>query len=354
MSNALQTTKDPRGQLVAKFANKFGVDTGQVANILKATAFKLPAKSNEQPGEVSNEQLAALLIVADQYGLNPFTREIYAFPDKQKGIVPIVGVDGWSRIINDHKAFDGVEFRYSDEVKQIDENAKECPVWIEAVIYRKDRSKPTVIREYLDECYRPAFEGEGRNGKPYKINGPWQTHTRRFLRHKALIQGARVAFGFSGIFDEDEGERVAEGKIIDVGAAAPKVHTQAMVDFFHEQVEAMDLKEDEVLALEAFVDSTAVANGCTVEELEAEAGQQFKAFIVSFRGWQAKNSSANAKKEKAPKQPEKLREPAPDEEPKEPIAPCIQDAKRLVTRKECFNCEQAKETKCEGVDFSQA
>ena len=27
---------------------------------------------------------------------------------------------------------------------------------------------------------------------------------RRMLRHKALIQGARIAFGFSGIYDEDE------------------------------------------------------------------------------------------------------------------------------------------------------
>ncbi|WP_032251724.1 recombinase RecT, partial [Escherichia coli] len=44
-------------------------------------------------------QFIALLIVANQYGLNPWTKEIYAFPDKQNGIVPVVGVDGWSRII---------------------------------------------------------------------------------------------------------------------------------------------------------------------------------------------------------------------------------------------------------------
>ena len=41
----------------------------------------------------------ALLIVADQYGLNPFTREIFAFDDKRAGIVPVVSVDGWSRIL---------------------------------------------------------------------------------------------------------------------------------------------------------------------------------------------------------------------------------------------------------------
>jgi hypothetical protein len=31
---------------------------------------------------VTDEQMMALLIVADQYGLNPFTKEIYGYPDK--------------------------------------------------------------------------------------------------------------------------------------------------------------------------------------------------------------------------------------------------------------------------------
>jgi hypothetical protein len=32
---------------------------------------------------------------------------------------------------------------------------------------------------------------------------------KRMLRHKALIQCARVAFGFSGIFDEDEARDIS-------------------------------------------------------------------------------------------------------------------------------------------------
>lgn len=34
------------------------------------------------------------------------------------------------------------------------------------------------------------------------------------LRHKALIQCARVAFGFSGIYDQDETERIIEGQVV--------------------------------------------------------------------------------------------------------------------------------------------
>lgn len=190
--------------LVTKIAGRYGVDPGKLLTTLKATAFR------QKPGvEITNEQMMALLVVADQYQLNPFTKEIYAFEDRG-AIVPTVSVDGWSRIINSHHDLDGVEFRYSDETTT-PTGGKECPEWCEAVIYHKGRSRPTVVREYLDEVYRPPFN----NGRP----GPWQTHTKRFLRHKALIQASRVAFGFAGIYDQDEGERIIEAQSVRVQPA---------------------------------------------------------------------------------------------------------------------------------------
>lgn len=163
--------------LVTKFADKFSVDQSQVLSTLKNTCFK---------GQVSDAQMTALLIVADQYGLNPFTKEIYAFPDKNNGIVPVVGVDGWSRIINEHPQFDGLDFVQDDQ---------SCT----CVIYRKDRNHPIKVTEYMAECKRPV--------------GPWQSHPRRMLRHKSLIQCARLAFGYVGIFDLDEAEQIAEKDI---------------------------------------------------------------------------------------------------------------------------------------------
>ena len=35
------------------------------------------------------------------------------------------------------------------------------------------------------------------------------------LRHKAMIQCARLAFGFAGIYDQDEAERIAEAAPIE-------------------------------------------------------------------------------------------------------------------------------------------
>jgi phage recombination protein Bet len=199
------TTTSNKDSLIKKFADKFNFpDEQKLISTLKSTCFKVKDK------EVTDEQMSALLIVADQYGLNPFTKEIFAFPDKQNGIVPVVGVDGWSRIINQHPDMDGLEFVYSEEIIALP-GAKSCPLWIECVIYRKGRTHPIRIKEFLDETYREPFQGTGQNGT-YTVAGPWQTHTKRLLRHKSMIQCSRIAFGFVGIYDQDEAERIIEGE----------------------------------------------------------------------------------------------------------------------------------------------
>jgi len=216
-ATAIVTTAAPAKQsLVSKFALRFGVDANKIMPILKATAFR----QRKAETVITDEQMAALMIVADQYGLNPFTKEIFAYEDKG-AIVPVVSVDGWIRIINDHPAMDGIEYRYSD-VMDTPAKGKKCPQWCEAVITRKDRSKPIVVREYLDEVYVAE-----RNN----YSGPWQSHTKRMLRHKTTIQGGRVAFGFSGIYDEDEAQRIIQAQELPperIGNERPKTLAAAL------------------------------------------------------------------------------------------------------------------------------
>lgn len=180
---ALQTRQN---SVMVRMGERYGVDPNKLYSTLKATAFK---------GDVSNEQMLALMIVADQFHLNPLTKEIYAFPDKQNGIVPVVGVDGWSRIINEHPQFDGIDFEQTDE---------SCT----CTIYRKDRQHPIRVTEYLSECKRNTV--------------PWGSHPRRMLRHKAMIQCSRLAFGYSGIYDQDEAERIIEGSATTVPPMPPE------------------------------------------------------------------------------------------------------------------------------------
>ncbi|HAO9341577.1 TPA: phage recombination protein Bet [Escherichia coli] len=124
------------------------VDPQELITTLRQTAFK---------GDASDAQFIALLIVANQYGLNPWTKEIYAFPDKQNGIVPVVGVDGWSRIINENQQFDGMDFEQDNE---------SCT----CRIYRKDR-KRIMFREYdrliITKGYPKRDDSSRRIDVPY-------------------------------------------------------------------------------------------------------------------------------------------------------------------------------------------
>jgi hypothetical protein len=126
-------------------------------------------------------------VVANAYKLNPFIKEIYAYPTRSGGIQPVIGIDGWCKLANSRPEFDGVEFTYAGE-----EDDLSCT----CTIHRKDRTKPTIVTEYLAEC-RGNTE-------------PWKKYPRRMLRHKAYMQCARYAFGFAGVIDEDEAQQLKE------------------------------------------------------------------------------------------------------------------------------------------------
>lgn len=186
-TNVQQLPAGERQGVILWAGQHFGVDAGKVLTTMKSTCFRGDGKT-----EVTDAEVAALLIVAREHGLNPFLKEIYAFPAKGGGIVPIVGFDGWVSIVNKHPQYNGVEFIYEGSDK---------PAWIECHMYRKDRGHPIKVRELMSECKRST--------------GPWDSHPSRMLRHKAYIQCARVAFGFAGIYDPDEGEAIVEGRVID-------------------------------------------------------------------------------------------------------------------------------------------
>lgn len=284
------TTEQSSG-IFARFGTKYGVDGSTISTILKATAFKV------KDSVVSDEQMAALLIVADQFNLNPFTKEIYAFPDKQNGIVPVIGVDGWARTANEHPQFDGCEFRYAENIVKIDKNAKDCPEWVECVMYRKDRARPTIVREYTEECYQPP-----REGKYGSFNGPWQSHTRRFMRHKAFMQAARLALGFSGIYDEDEAQRIAEARVIEAQATlAPSVDITPPAlppaQQFEQMALEMGLPRE---ACEIYLQTWANHSKITVDVARSTALKDPQNFQKCFTGWENSRQAQLASAQKTP------------------------------------------------------
>ena len=158
-------------------AERMLIDAVTLKNTLRQTVFK----------NANDEEFAALIMVANVYDLNPILKEIYAFPGKTGGIVPIVSVDGWNKMVIRQESFDGVQFHM-----EFDDKGK--PWACTCKIFVKNRQYPCEVTEYYDECYRKT--------------DPWDKMPRRMLRHKALIQCARVAFGLAGVYDEDEGRDI--------------------------------------------------------------------------------------------------------------------------------------------------
>jgi phage recombination protein Bet len=167
------------------------IETAKKANALEVMAQRLNVSPNGLKTtlmdtvfkKATDSEFVALMIVANAYGLNPLTKEIYAFPAKGGGIVPVVSIDGWIRIANEHPMMDGFEQEF---IADDDGKLMAC----ETTIYRKDRTRPVRLRAYLDEC-------KGNTE-------PWNKMPARMLGHKSFIQCARYAFGFSGIYSEDD------------------------------------------------------------------------------------------------------------------------------------------------------
>lgn len=175
------------GSVLIDMASRYGMDPNHFELTVRATCS--PKGKDARP--LTREEFAAFLLVAREHRLNPLLKEIYAFPSKHGGgIVPVVSVDGWINLVNSHPAFDGMEF-VEEHNEQGGLVSTECCLW------RKDRGRPTKVREHLKECWRDT--------------DPWKM-PHRMLRHKALIQTARYAFGFAGIYDEEEAAVIAEAR----------------------------------------------------------------------------------------------------------------------------------------------
>ena len=229
-----QVNTQTKTSALATMAGRLSVDPNKLLDTLKATCFK----------GASAEEMLVLVAVSNRYGLDPLTKQIYAFPSKG-GITPVVSVDGWLHILNSQPQFDGIEFLFED-------GPDGKPASVTAVVYRKDRTRPTKVTEYFAECYRPTE--------------PWKQFPRRMLRHKAVKEAVRVAFGISGITDEDEARDIAKN-----AAAFEKVRVEKVTP----KIEVLEVKAEPVVEPVAVpatetkaIEAEVVSNDTAAEEPE--------------------------------------------------------------------------------------
>ena len=127
-----------------------------------------------QLSEVSQESCLRLIA---EYRLNPRADEIDLVQFEEGRWQVFITVNGWAKLINAHPAFCGIEFSEASELEE------GVPIWMGCAIYRTDRVKPIEVKEYFSEMKTE--------------HAAWQQMPRRMLRHRAMQQCARLAFGIT-------------------------------------------------------------------------------------------------------------------------------------------------------------
>lgn len=178
--------KSQTQSLIARLATKFGVEPGKLLKCLTAQVFK--QADGAMP---TNEELMVLLLVCENYNLNPFNREIFAFRGKGGDIVPVVSLDGWARIVRSQKDFNGMRFEFSTTTVRVPGYPGDLPEYVTCSMRLKGIEDPITIQEYMVECFSER-------------SPVWKKWPRRMLRTRSFIQCARLAFSLTGLYDEGD------------------------------------------------------------------------------------------------------------------------------------------------------
>jgi len=148
----------------------------RAAQEITMTPKELTAWLSQYPqlSEVSQETCLRLIA---EYRLNPRADELDLIQFEEGRWQVFITVNGWAKLINAHPAFCGIEFSEASEFEE------GVPLWIGCAIYRTDRVKPIEVKEYFSEMKTE--------------HAAWQQMPRRMLRHRAMQQCARLAFGIT-------------------------------------------------------------------------------------------------------------------------------------------------------------
>jgi len=179
----IETASSIKECIPAKRARKIKAEIKSFERLLASAAKKLDCTVreldswlNQIPNTPEAVQNNALRLIT-KHGLDPFTDEIAIHQYEDSNWQAFITIDGWSKLINEHPAFNGISLTESEEL------VDGVPAWMGCAIYRKDRVVPVEVKEYLCEIQT--------------VQSIWKEMPRRMLRHRVIAQCARLAFGVS-------------------------------------------------------------------------------------------------------------------------------------------------------------
>jgi phage recombination protein Bet len=136
-------------------------------------------------------------------GLNPFKKEIWCIvtgTGEWRKVQMMTGLHGYLQIANSHPQFDGIEYSYGPTIKvQAGQSEIEAYQWVEARVYRKDRTRPQAYRAEWSESKGDLVS---KNGKLMQ----WALRAKYMLQKVAECHALKRAFAqeLSGFYTEEE------------------------------------------------------------------------------------------------------------------------------------------------------
>ena len=168
--------------------------------LIKKDNTRLAVLKNTVAKGLNDHEFAMFMELCKATKLNPFKREIWAI--KTKGYINkrgesvdgqlqlMTGYSGYLAIANAHPQYDNME---CDLVKSQDGKID----YAEARVYRKDRTRPSTVRVYFSEFYKPGFGGKESN---------WDKMPAVMIQKVAKSHALREAFPqeLGGLYTQEE------------------------------------------------------------------------------------------------------------------------------------------------------
>jgi len=177
----------------------------EAATLLNLEQFDLHTWMANFPLAPEQAKLSVLRLMI-RYQLDPLCDEVTLMCVQNQYWRALITIDGWSKLINNHSAFMGIQFH------ECVRGENQPPEWMECTIYRNDRQHPIVVREYYLEV---ATE-----------HPTWKAMPHRMLRYRVLQQAARLAFGISGgaVLDQARHEQLIDQEDCKTQKSLPNEH----------------------------------------------------------------------------------------------------------------------------------
>ena len=201
---------------LVKLAENTGVSSEEIAQVVRGMII---SSKGQHGATATDAEMTVVAGICAKFGLNPLTKEAHAFVSGGKLSV-MIGIDGWLSIMNRQATFNGVEFDYEFDEKEL--------VSVTTKIHIKGRDFPVEVTEWMDECFQPKSDA-------------WRKYKKRMLRNKSLGQCIRVAFGISEVIDQDEADRIKSNEPEQVVDVTPISETKSHEVYNQEMAKCGDL-----------------------------------------------------------------------------------------------------------------